>query len=135
MGLSLAVSSLLIIAKKWLKPSAMSFLLLTAISDSDFGYSIYSIYFLLFFPLIIIFFFVFLFVMANFLLCNTCLLCSMYNYLGRWRGCMQFGQSIVCLCLFRGHTCVCSSCWMPECQLVADLSSCFFLLYLSTIYG
>ena len=47
-----------------------------------------------------------LFVMANFLLCSTCLLCDMYDDLGRWRGCIQCGQSIVCLRLFRGHTCM-----------------------------
>ena len=34
--------------------------------------------------------------------------------LGRWHGCLQCGQSIVCLSLFRGHTCVCRTCWMPE---------------------
>ena len=54
------------------------------------------------------------FVMANFLLSSTCLLCDVYDDLGRWRGCIQCGQSIVCLRLFRGHTCVCPSCWMPE---------------------
>ena len=26
---------------------------------------------------------------------------------------MQCGLSIVCLRLFRGHTCVCPTCWMP----------------------
>ena len=99
---------------------------------SDFGYYIDSIYFLLFFPLIIIFFFCTLFVMANFLLCSTCLLCSMYDYLGRGRGCMQCVQSIVCLRLFRGHTCVCSSCRMPEWQLVA-LSAPWFVVVLLLI--
>ena len=45
--------------------------------------------------------------------CYTCLLCDMYVDLGRWRGCIECGQSIVCLRLFRGHACVCPSCW-PE---------------------
>ena len=55
-----------------------------------------------------------LFVMVNFLLCDTCLLCTVCGSLDRWSGCIQCGQSIVCLCLYHGHTCGCPSCWMPE---------------------
>ena len=47
------------------------------------------------------------FVMVNFLLCDTRLLYIVCDSFGRWRGCLQCGQSIVCLPLFRGHTCVC----------------------------
>ena len=42
------------------------------------------------------------------MLCDTCLLCTVCDSLGRWRGCIECGQSIVCLSLFRGHTCVCA---------------------------
>ena len=74
--------------------------------------------------------------MANFLLCSTCLLCSMHDYVGRWRGCMQCGQSIVCYCACFVGTPVgvlhagCLNYNYPR----RDVSSCCFLLCLSTIY-
>ena len=68
-----------------------------------------SIYFLLFFPFNNNHVLCIIFVMVNFLLCNTCLLCTVCGSVCRWRGCIQYGQSIVCLRLFHGHTCVCVS--------------------------
>ena len=79
-----------------------------------FSDSFYSIYLLLFFRFNNNHDVCIPFVMVNFILCYACLLCTVCDYLGRWRRCMQCGLSIVCLRLFRGHTCVCPTCWMPE---------------------
>ena len=70
------------------------------------------------------------------ILCYTCLLFTVCGSLCRWRGCIQCGQSIVCLHLFRGHTCVCPKCWMPEWQLVAVICRCVacYCVYVSTMY-
>ena len=92
-------------------------LLATVFHVADiFSDSGYTIYFLLFVPFNNNYVLYIIFIIVNFLLFGTCLLCTVCDYFGRWRGCLQCGQSIVCLPLFRGHTCVCvcPSCCMPE---------------------
>ena len=84
---------------------------------SDFGYSIYSTYSLLCFPstIDVIFFFVFcLLWLTSYYVVHAYCVVHTIHWVGGVDVCMQCGQSIVCLRLFRGHTCVCSSCWMPE---------------------
>ena len=86
----------------------VSALLATVFLVADiFSDSWYSIYFLLFFPFNNNHDVRILLVMVNFILCYTCLLCTVCCCLGRWRRCIQCVQSIVCLRLCSWtHLCV-----------------------------